>query len=263
MNKRLYVALAAAIIVIVVALIVTNTTNAQQAQLDPLIGKPVPASVMAKLSIPNSVSNKIGIGSVQYLPQKVTTKMPLLTNDSKPEVLYVGAEYCPYCAITRWGMIIALMRFGNFTNLHYMASNSSDVFPNTPTFDFANATYTSPYVSFVSVETTTRNRNVQLQSLTPSQNNIFTYFNPQGGIPFVNFGNQSLQLSAPVLPTVLQGKDWNWTIANLTNTSSSTSQALVGSADVFTAEICMLTNDTPQSVCGQPYVSNIERNVLG
>ena len=66
-----------------------------------------------------------------------------------------------------------------------------------------------------------------------------------------------------MLPTVLQGKDWNWTIANLTNTSSSTSQALVGSADVFTAEICMLTNDTPQSVCGQPYVSNIERNVLG
>ena len=262
MDKKLYIALALVIVLIAVALIVTSSNSASQQSLAPYINAQVPQSVVSKLLIPASVSNKIGIGSAQYYPKQISG-YGSLASGGKPEILYIGANYCPYCAVTRWGMIIALLRFGNFTNLKYMASNGSDVFPNTPTFTFANATYTSPYITFVSVETTTRNRNVALQTPTPFENALFVKFNPQGGIPFIDFANQSLQLSAPILPSTLQGQTWNSTIANLTNSNTSVSQAVVGSGDMFTAQICMITNNTPQSVCAQQYVLNIEKNNLG
>ena len=40
----------------------------------------------------------------------------------KPEVLFVGAEYCPFCAAERWPLIVALSRFGHFGALHNMQS---------------------------------------------------------------------------------------------------------------------------------------------
>ncbi len=33
----------------------------------------------------------------------------------KPEVLFVGAEFCPFCAAERWPLIVALSRFGHFS----------------------------------------------------------------------------------------------------------------------------------------------------
>ena len=49
-----------------------------------------------------------------------TPKQPPLTartGKKKPELLYIGAEYCPYCAASRWPLIIALSRFGTFKGL--------------------------------------------------------------------------------------------------------------------------------------------------
>jgi hypothetical protein len=69
-----------------------------------------------------------------------------------PEILYIGAEYCPYCAAQRWATIIALSRFGTFSGLGNMSSYSNDVFPNTPTFTFVKAKYKSKYLVFKSVE---------------------------------------------------------------------------------------------------------------
>ncbi len=264
MDKKLYIALGVVIVLIILTLIVVIIPgSAAQGTIAPHINQIVPQSVMAQLAIPASVSSKIGVGGVQYFPQRISPAQKPLLNGTKPEILYIGAEYCPYCAITRWGMVMALMRFGTFTNLRYMASNETDVFPNTPTFTFYNSTYTSNYISFVSVETTPRNKDNTLQTPTVQQNAIFTYFNPQGGIPFIDFANQSLQLAAPELPTILEGQTWNSTVANLTKTNTSISQGLVGSADVFTAQICLLTNNTPQNVCTQSYVLNIEKNNLG
>src|SRR5438874_585634 len=59
-----------------------------------------------------------------------------LTKDGKPEVLYIGDEYCPYCAAERWAMAVALSKFGTFTGLRGIRSSSSDAFPSTPTLTF-------------------------------------------------------------------------------------------------------------------------------
>ena len=53
--------------------------------------------------------------------------------DGKPEVLFIGAEYCPFCAAQRWAMVNALSRFGTFTGLTTTHSSSTDTDPNTPT----------------------------------------------------------------------------------------------------------------------------------
>jgi len=40
-------------------------------------------------------------------------------------VSYVGGEYCPYCAIQRWALLVALSKFGSFTNLDGQVISSS------------------------------------------------------------------------------------------------------------------------------------------
>ena len=79
-----------------------------------------------------------------------------ITADGKPKVLYVGAEYCPFCAAERWPMVVALSRFGTL-----LAAWASRRRPRrTPTrarrrCPFHGSTYTSDKLSFTGYETTT------------------------------------------------------------------------------------------------------------
>ena len=54
----------------------------------------------------------VGTGSVLgYNPKPITTiKGASLTSDGKPQMLYIGAEFCPYCAAMRWSMAVALSK---------------------------------------------------------------------------------------------------------------------------------------------------------
>ncbi|MDE1860768.1 MAG: DUF929 family protein [Candidatus Micrarchaeota archaeon] len=250
----LYLAVVLVIVGVVLVLVEFGAPNAN-AQLVQYNNRPVPQSVVSQLTVPVSVSNAIGIGSdtVSGLQKKNNSVMYV---NGKPAVIYIGAEYCPFCATTRWGLIIALMRFGTFGNLHYMTSNASDVYPNTPTFTFVNSTYSSSYISFVSVETESYSKQ-PLQTLNASEQNLVAKYNPVGSIPFIVFANESVQVGSIASPGVLQGRNWNGTIANLTNSSSGVAQAIVGNADIYTAQICKMTNFTPADVCNQSYVKQI------
>src|SRR4051794_36222191 len=48
---------------------------------------------------------------------------PPLTNAGKPEVLFIGGEFCPYCAGERWALVQALSRFGTFSGLSQIHSS--------------------------------------------------------------------------------------------------------------------------------------------
>jgi uncharacterized protein DUF929 len=65
-----------------------------------------------------------------------------LTSRGKPEILYVGAGYCPYCATERWPLAVALSRFGTFTGRRGIHSSATDVYPSQPTPAFAHSSYT-------------------------------------------------------------------------------------------------------------------------
>ena len=73
------------------------------------------ASVVDKVtSVPHTTLTAVGKGSsFPKILTPVTGAKPLTAN-GKPEVLYVGAEYCPFCATERWAMTVALSRFGTF-----------------------------------------------------------------------------------------------------------------------------------------------------
>src|SRR6202042_144933 len=102
-------------------------------------------------SVPASTLDAVGAGTTY--PHPITRLSgPHLTSAGKPEILYVGAEYCPYCAAERWAMTVALSRFGTFSNLHFIHSSSTDVYANTPTLTFYKSGYTSKYLTFVPVE---------------------------------------------------------------------------------------------------------------
>ena len=75
--------------------------------------------------VPASVFNTVGVTSPVASvtpPQAVegpagADRRPARAAQKLPEVLYLGAEYCPYCAAQRWTTIIALSRFGTWSGL--------------------------------------------------------------------------------------------------------------------------------------------------
>ena len=157
-------------------------------------------------------------------------------------------------------MIIALSRFGAFSGLKTTSSSSSDVYPNTPTFTFHGATYTSQYVDFAAVETTDRNRN-PLESPTSAQQALANQYDTSGSIPFVDFGNRYAFSGAMYLPDVLSGMTWAAVADALAQSSSPQAKAILGSANLITAAICKLTADQPASGCSSSTIQSIEKTL--
>ena len=269
MSSRMKLYIGFAIVVIVfVGLLIFTLQGHNAANLVTYDNTLVPTSISGQLNVPNNISNIIGIGTAQYLDvlNKINNK-PVLSQNGKVEILYIGADYCPFCAAERWAMIIALSRFGNFSNLHFMTSSASDYSPSTPTFTFYNSTYTSPYINFVSVEEYTNQISGsyyrQLQTPTNAELSLISHYDVNGTIPFILFANYSYLIGATYDPySILYGKNWTTILQEIYNTSSVQSQSIIGSANLVTEQICNADNNTPKSVCSQPYVTKI-RQIIG
>jgi hypothetical protein len=219
---------------------------------------PVPASVMKDIeSVTPATMTAVGAGSDSpLLPKRVSD--PPLTSGGKPEVLFIGAEFCPYCAAERWPLIQALSRFGTFSNLSKISSSSTDVDPNTPTFSFYKSGYTSKYVDFTSVEDEDRSSN-PLEKPTAAQGKLWVEHtgNPPG-FPFIDYGGKFVQTSQSYDPGTLAGKTQAQIASQLNDPTNSVSKSIVGSANVTTAAICTLTHNQPSSVCLTPTITNLQ-----
>ncbi len=232
----------------------------------PLIGKQVSGSDMLALeqiANNNTLADKVGAGIVvsgpgSNLPKRVSGTP--LTAYGKPEVFYVGGDYCPYCAVTRWGLVLALMRFGNFTSLEYMQSSATDYAADTSTFSFSNSSYSSTLLHFDGLELTNRSGgSIPGANLTMVEQLAYNKYAGSGGIPFIDFGNSSVQSGAPVSPVLIHRYTWSQIIRNISSPNSAMAQGVIGNADVFTAAICASnsTINATASVCKQPYVKKI------
>src|SRR5579863_6230960 len=228
---------------------------------------------------PNILS-VVGTGKLQSPFKAVQGNPAALTGPTgKPEFLYIGAEYCPYCAALRWAMIVALSRFGTFSQLYQTTSSATDAYPSTPTFTFdpklyKAPVYTSQYVDFVSVEETTNVQNSDgtyptLQTPTTAQQKLFDtydvppYTSSAGSIPFIDIANKyiAIGLASGYSPQDLAGKQWSDIANSLVDTSSTISQHILGSANYLTAGICMATGQQPASVCSTDVIQNIEKTL--
>jgi len=220
---------------------------------------PLPASVQAKLTVPANVLATVGTGSTTPAVLK-TVSGPPLTANGKPEMLYIGAEWCPYCAAERWAMAVALSRFGTFSPLKGIHSSSTDVYPNTATLDFYRVTYTSRYLVFTPVESQDINHN-PLQKPTAAQQALWTKYDPPGdSFPFINIGNRYIAATT-YDPQVLQGLSWSQIAADLHNPSTAVAKGAVGSANLFTAAICKITGNAPANVCTTAPVTALESKI--
>jgi thiol-disulfide isomerase/thioredoxin len=254
------VLLASGAVVVVVAIVVTfvvvKANSKSSADSGSATGTALSAGVIHDItSVPAATLDTVGAGTT-YPKPIIRISGPHLTSDGKPEVLYIGAEYCPYCATERWAMAAALSRFGTFTGLHGIHSSSTDVYPSTPTLTFYKSQYKSPYVTFSSVEETTVQK-APLQKATSQQAQLAAKYdappyvpqNSAGSIPFIDFGNQFMISGASYNPQVLQGKTWAQVAAALHDPSNPIAQGADGAANVITATICKMTNNQPASAC--------------
>jgi thiol-disulfide isomerase/thioredoxin len=275
-----------AVIAVVVGIIVGYDLRSPSSQNSAggVHGTVLPASTTAEITgVPAATLNQIGGGSVlSYAAPNTATgwsgytgspivkaNNTLLASGGKPEMLYIGAEYCPYCGAMRWAMAVALSRFGHFTTpLRGFHSSSTDVDPNTPTLTFYQAGYQSKYLTFTPVE----NENIDkglLQSTTSTEQALWQKYDTSTvdgitsqGYPFVDFGNKAL-LKFPIYdPEVLAGLSWAQIATDLHNPSSKVAQAVDGGANYMTAAICKMTgNKGPSGVCTSSVVRSLERSV--
>jgi hypothetical protein len=216
-----------------------------------------PAVVAAVSHVPAGVFNGVGV-QPNVTPPVVLSGQAMLKFGAKPGVFFMSAEGCPLCAAERWSFIVATSRFGSWSHLGIAQSASDDVDPNTQTFDFSRATYSSPYVSMRTVEFTKLNgRAVVLQALTPPERNAFASLdvakyvpdNP-GTFPFVDFANGVFIAGASYDPGQLQGLTRAQIAADLSNPSSPVTKSIVATANYMTAAICSVDKGQPSSVCG-------------
>jgi Domain of unknown function (DUF929) len=262
-RRRIFLASGSVVVVLAVVLVfvivkLNHKPNSATGASNGPTGSALAAVVDKVTSVSASTLDTVGSGNGAVTGKPTTISGSTLMENGKPEMLYVGAEYCPYCAAERWAMIVALSRFGTFTGLRTVHSSSTDTDPNTPTFTFYKSSYTSQYLAFSPVELTTNvpksgsaSGYVTLQTPTAAQQAIVTkYGGANSPIPFVDFGNHYLINGVSYDPGVLAKLSWA-TIANdLSNPSSPVAQAIDGTANYITAAICKgLTNNAPATAC--------------
>jgi hypothetical protein len=213
--------------------------------------------VQAVSSVPTRVLDAVGVGGARTAP--IPINAPPLRAAGKPEVLYTGAEYCPYCAAERWAMAVALSRFGELHNVGEVHSSPSDVFPSTATLSFHGASLDSSLVTFTPKEVESNQvvngQYAPLDRLTPAQQALVAKYNAPpyvtsgGSIPFVDIGGAYVISGASYSPAVLHGKTQLQIAAALAHPDSPIAQAVDGTANLITAALCHVTSNRPATVC--------------
>jgi Domain of unknown function (DUF929) len=289
-RKRIYWAggITAVVVIVVIALVLVklNTGGSTAAASNGPTGAALTTVTKQVTDVPSSVTDQVGAGGVptgifvsaptsaaissassQLGSYFATVNGTALTSGGKPEVLFMGGNYCPFCAAQRWAMVNSLSRFGTFTGLKTTHSSSTDTDPNTPTFTFYGSKYTSDYITFTPVEEYTNTPNGSggygtLQTPTAAQTAIGQQYDPSGSIPFFSIANKYVQVGnlSPLSPTLLAGKTWAQVAAAMNDPSSKIGQAIIGNANYMTAAICNVTGNKSATAC-TPTIQKLEANL--
>jgi Domain of unknown function (DUF929) len=227
----------------------------------------VPLPTLPTLPTPQPTLPPASSGTSAYSSSLQIEDMPVavsgarLTKAGRPEVLYVGAGYCPYCAEENWALIVALSRFGRFAGLTTSRSPRFEGIAPIDSWTFYGSSYASPYLAFVPVETISNvlvspkanpgdaSSYRALQRLTPAQQAVFDKYDSEGSTPFIDFANEAAQTGSGILPSLLAGKTWQQIAAALRQPNTPLGAALLNEANTLTAEMCRLTGGRPVAVC--------------
>jgi len=261
------------VVVVVATLVIIKVSGGSSTPTSSTWQAASPVVVANLTGVPNTVFDTVGVNSTVVPvtpPQEIKNQPPLTgtsaTGKTLPVVLYVGAEYCPYCAAQRWATIIAMSRFGTWAGLGNTSSYSGDIYGGTPTFTFLKAKYTSKYLLFRSVEEYTNYIDPAtkyykaLQNLTGTNLAIFKKYDTSKwitgltstdnySIPFISMGNKWFVSGASYSPGALASLSRDSIAQGLKDPTSPVTAAIIASANYQTAALCTLTNDQPGNVC--------------
>jgi hypothetical protein len=216
----------------------------------------LPTGVLSEVtSVSTSTLDAVGEPSSSVSPVSTGVTTPLTARDGKPEVLFVSAEYCPFCAAQRWPLVVALSRFGSFGGLSATHSSTTDVYPDTNSFSFYGSTYASSSLDFTSVELQTNQVSGTsygiLQTPTAPENALLLKFDrapyttEAGSIPFLDIANKDVMIGSGYSPQILQGLSMQQIAAQLNDTNSPVAQAIDGEANRIVATIIAATGIQP------------------
>jgi Domain of unknown function (DUF929) len=220
-------------------------------------------------TVPASVFDTVGVGIPSQFsgnaPIVISGQPALTLNGRAPSMMYLGAEYCPFCAAERWGMAVALARIGTWSGLDTTASGLQD--GDFSTLSFRDAKLTSRYINFVPIETCT---NVVDPSATgcsgygplqrPSESEqavlnkyagpAFVPGNTQDiSFPYIDVDNKVLISGSTYEPTVLTGLTQAQIAGGLTDPTNAVTQSVIGTSNYISASICASTKGAPADVC--------------
>jgi hypothetical protein len=259
----------AVVAVVVVFIVLATQAPAPAASPDPLM----PSSVVSAVTgVSPSTLATVGAGGLSDPLTSLPSSTPKLTgSDGHPEVLYIGEDTCPFCAFERWSVVVALSRFGTFSDLHQTTSSDTEDVAEINlinSFSFYGATYSSSYIDFQGVEVDDRNGN-PLQTPTAAQNSAINTYG-DGGYPFLDVGGRYVGNGDPSVndtvdgqtvtaaPELIYGMTWAQIASSLSQPDTVQAQAILGNANFITAAICKVTNNRPASVCGTSTISQLE-----
>lgn len=255
----------AVVLVIVIVLVVVKVTgNSQTSSTNAVKPGPVPANIVSEVThVPSSVFDAVGVTSpsVTVTSPRVESNQPPLTFGGKPGFFFMGGEYCPFCAAERWSVVAALSRFGTVSGLETMASAATDYAPNTQTFTFAHAKFSSQYVAaslkeiYSNVKTSTGRAYQPLEKLTKPEAAAAKKYastsstTSSGTIPFMDVGNKLIFSGASYSPTILQNLSRAQIAAGLSTAKNPVTQAIIATANYLSAGLCSIDHGQPGNVC--------------
>jgi hypothetical protein len=221
-----------------------------------------PASLITSLKVPAQVFDTIGTDSptVPVAPLQPTGRRAAWTaagaaGSRKPVVFFYGAEFAPYAAAERWPLVVALSRFGTFTQLGEVQSSPSTAFADLATFTFWQAKYSSPYLALQTVErfstlNPTGARYLGLEAPDVRQAaTVETYSKGSRTFALVDVAGRWVMGGASFTPGALNALTQTQIAGALTSPASPLAQAVVASANEISAAICSADGQQPGSVC--------------
>ncbi len=255
-GARLWMPLAALLVIAILILLKVTAPP----KVNALNNKPVAVAVVQNLT---TVSPKTFALAATIAPAShaVAGSSTTWTSGGKPVVFYYGFEWCPYCAASRWAIVTALARFGTWSGLEYMTSSPTDVDPNTHTVTFLHATYTSPYITFESVEAQNP-LHATLQTPTGAQQTALRKYdvsNRSGAFsgPFIDVSNRYLWEGSLVLPSYLHGLGWTAISMAVHSGKDQAGTHILAGANALSAAICAVDGAQPAAVCTSATVAKL------
>jgi hypothetical protein len=229
-----------------------------------------PGKVDEITTVPPATLEAVGIAAQPRNVTALPAGTPTVEEGGKPVVLYYGAEFCPFCAVQRWPVTIALSRFGTFEGLEASASAPPpEILPNTPTLTFSGSTFASDYITLSTVETATRTFD-PLETPTDFQRRLFDTYNVQAvtgsdqqGIPFMMVGNLYAWAGSQYDHGVLAGKSFDEIVDGIRDPTTELSREVGSAANYLTAMICELTGGQPGDVCSTPLIAQAQAALPG